>query len=138
MERGEDDGACDHFNALTDAEWAGLQSSANRTAVHNRDPVYVCELEPQHPGPHMALAQVWAGGDDVWLCWDRALRKLVTLPHCPAETGPVDEPDECLLFADHPGAHTFERAVAIEGIRREASPEILARMEALLQGAETP
>ncbi|MFI6744098.1 hypothetical protein ACIBI9_65510 [Nonomuraea sp. NPDC050451] len=122
----EGDGTCPHFNALTDAEWAGLQSMADRTAVPNRSVVYECELEAGHPGPHLALAQAWCGDDDVWPRLERAVRELTGLAPCPAAGEPADDladdPEESLLFDGHPGEHSFDRAVVIAGIRSEASP----------------
>ncbi|MGW4965593.1 hypothetical protein ACWEPL_50940 [Nonomuraea sp. NPDC004186] len=75
----------------------------------------------------------------VWLRWERGLRELTGLAPCPAADDPADDPERCLLFGGHPGDHSFDRAVVIAGIHSEASPEMPARMDALLADqAETP
>ncbi|MEV4362998.1 hypothetical protein [Nonomuraea sp. NPDC049625] len=79
----------------------------------------------------------------VWLRWERGLRELTGLAPCPVAgdpaDDPADDPEKCLLFGGHPSDHSFDRAALIAGIHSEASPEMPARMDALLADhAETP
>ncbi|MEU0487538.1 hypothetical protein ABZ260_51390 [Streptosporangium sp. NPDC006013] len=127
LEREAGDGECPHYNVLTDAEWARL--SADETAAHDRSAVYQRELQADHPGSHMSLAQSF---DDrnVWLRWADRVRELVDLPPCPASNGALDDPEGCLLFRGHPGEHTFTPGVVTYG--REASPKMQRRLDDLL------
>ncbi|GAA2812791.1 hypothetical protein [Nonomuraea dietziae] len=129
LQRDADEAECPHYNVLSDAEWARLSVDLG---AHERKLAYECELQPGHPGPHLSLAQSFADRD-TWLRWvDRGVRKLVDLPPCLAEDGPVDDPERCLLFDGHPGKHSFDPDVVEFG--REASPEMQHRMDDLFGG----
>ncbi|WP_332010953.1 hypothetical protein [Streptomyces uncialis] len=75
-----------------------------------------CELQREHSGVHIALAQA-SGPDSWWLVWapgnaqltarGRNMdRRLHEMDDCPATQG--ESEDECLLPARHAGAHSFE------------------------------
>lgn len=73
-----------------------------------------CELEQQHPGAHLALAQSGGGehANDLWMRWAPGGRNLVTLDSCPLRDR-EDDPggnNPCLLPAGHVGVHSFEQA----------------------------
>ncbi|MDP9869393.1 MULTISPECIES: hypothetical protein [Streptosporangium] len=54
LQRHTRDTECPHYNVITDAEWAPLTDGGG----HMRKPAYECELQPGHPGPHMAHVQI--------------------------------------------------------------------------------
>lgn len=68
-----------------------------------------CSLEDRHDGPHAALTQQCNDGD-WWLLWSWAGRDLTIRAHCEATEHVRDpnEPDFCLLPANHSGVHSFE------------------------------
>ncbi|WP_433259450.1 hypothetical protein ACQPYK_50290 (plasmid) [Streptosporangium sp. CA-135522] len=103
---------CQHYNVLTDAEWAPLTDCGG----HARKPVYECELQPGHPGAHVSHVQILPEPDRfIWIRWDSRTRELVVLPPCSAEcTDPTpgtlygpDDPTPCLLFEHHVGPHRY-------------------------------
>ncbi|MEU4332420.1 hypothetical protein [Nonomuraea dietziae] len=102
--------ACPHYNVLNDLEWGQLASRPY--AAHESKAAYGCELQADHPGPHMALAQSF-DGYEAWLRWAVRSRELVDLTPCEASDGPVDDPELCLLFNGHPGPHTFEASTPV-------------------------
>ncbi|MFI7641664.1 hypothetical protein [Nonomuraea sp. NPDC049400] len=127
LQREANEAECPHFNVLTDAEWARL--SADEMAAHDRNATYLCALQPGHPGPHVSLAQSF-GERDVWLRWAVGVRELGDLAPCPSSAGPADDPELCHLFDGHPGEHAFDPGAP--AFSREASPEMLRRMDDLL------
>jgi hypothetical protein len=71
-----------------------------------------CELQAQHRGPHLALAQA-SGWDGRWMRWADGHRDLAVIRgHCPAEQGGtadrIDGQVPCELPPGHPGCHRFE------------------------------
>ena len=77
-----------------------------------------CELQAGHPGPHLALGQIY-GGRARWFQWVPGERHdwldIADDAHCDAAGPPVsddipDDPELCLLPAAHPGGHSFEIA----------------------------
>jgi hypothetical protein len=61
-----------------------------------------CELEDRHDGPHAALGQQ-SGEAELWIRWNGTVRILET-PECFYDDGDA----VCLLYAGHPGRHSFE------------------------------
>ncbi|MGW6457128.1 hypothetical protein ACWF94_14605 [Streptomyces sp. NPDC055078] len=93
-----------------------------------------CPLEEHASGPHYAL--VWqlddAARGEMWVRWadGQVPECSLTLPDCPGHNGRTGAAEEgCTLFADHPGAHSFDlRDPGDEALR--SSPEY-ARLQAL-------
>ena len=111
-----DTGACARQAVLSQPELDiinALPDSAHETAGE-----LWCELEPAHPGPHLALAQAYGNPErSRWLQWDdngRSWLDIEDSAHCNAE-GPliksINEPAMCLLPGTHLGRHTFEFGV---------------------------
>ena len=63
----------------------------------------VCELEDGHDGPHAALGQQ-SGDVELWIRWHGTASRILECPHCYYDDGDA----VCLLFAGHPGRHSFE------------------------------
>jgi hypothetical protein len=86
---------------LTDAELAEL--AAIPQPANELETQLWCELEAEHPGPHLTLGQ--ASGDiEWWLRWGLGGRDLVVLVPCSAE----GDDHVCTLPLGHPGGHSFE------------------------------
>lgn len=69
-----------------------------------------CELEAGHDGPHGSHGQQGTGTD--WgVRWSLTASEIKEIKICPVA---LPEPDDrgneivCLLFAEHPGRHSFE------------------------------
>jgi len=78
------------------------------------EPQYGCELPSGHAGAHHAVGQTFGDGerDDLWITWvDGGEPKVSALPMCEGyvEETATDEDKVCLLYAGHPGPHTYER-----------------------------
>jgi hypothetical protein len=71
-----------------------------------------CELEAGHPDPHAACGQL-GNGVEWWKHWTLRAGEITQHRPCGAEipnTDPNDKLNEtevCLLYADHPGRHSF-------------------------------
>src|SRR5690349_15965913 len=65
--------------------------------------VPMCELEAGHDGPHAALGQQ-SGDVELWIRWNGSGPEIIDAPRCSYDDGDA----VCLLFAEHPGRHSFE------------------------------
>lgn len=70
-----------------------------------------CTLSAAHAGNHHAVTRALPAsyGADVWTSWPRDGEKatgVITLPDCPARRRSRPD-DQCLLFADHSGNHSW-------------------------------
>jgi len=83
-----------------------------RPAAANEVPASLsCDLESGHPGSHGANAQM-GDGVEWWIHWTLRASEIVERKGCWAETPDPkpyapDEVDVCLLYAGHPGRHSF-------------------------------
>jgi hypothetical protein len=71
--------------------------------------VLSCELEADHGGPHAANAQM---GNEIewWAHWTLLASEITTHRHCDATQASTDRLnplDICMLYAGHPGRHSF-------------------------------
>lgn len=66
-----------------------------------------CSMALGHDGPHGSLGQSSGPTDEYWVRWTLRASQIDLLPFCPVE-GPDRNRPSCLLFAEHPGPHTFE------------------------------
>ncbi|HEY8864730.1 MAG TPA: hypothetical protein VIO37_11245 [Candidatus Dormibacteraeota bacterium] len=78
------------------------------------EPEYGCELPSGHAGAHHAVGQTFSHGvgNDLWITWlDGGEPQVGELPMCEGYVEQTaDEEDKvCLLYAGHPGPHTYER-----------------------------
>ena len=69
-----------------------------------------CSLQPGHPGPHASMMQSSGADPDVeyWMRWTLRASEITVLPNCEAHDR-ADPQEVCLLFAEHPGPHSFDR-----------------------------
>ena len=73
------------------------------TSAHAFIDIPVCELEDMHDGPHAALGQQ-SGDAELWIRWNGTDPRILEVPRCVYDDGDA----VCLLFAEHPGRHSFE------------------------------
>lgn len=104
---------CPVITMLTVQELGHLNRIEN--PANELQPVNWCALGPGHDGPwHYAEVQGGgvAGDQEWWLRWNDRSREVLVLPGCEAKgtiTDDDEDPQVCLLFADHPGDHGFDR-----------------------------
>ncbi|HWU08480.1 MAG TPA: hypothetical protein VN520_19220 [Streptomyces sp.] len=132
---------CSVATTFTVEELAHLASRA--VGANELERFAWCELEPGHEGEwHYALGQA-ANDGRWWLRWKPTGRELLVRESCTAKGEPlpvppkrpslypkpphldVEEPEvpqerPCLLFAEHPGAHSFDLGVFQGQARRPA------------------
>jgi hypothetical protein len=65
--------------------------------------ISVCELEAGHDGPHASFGQQ-CGEAELWIRWDGTAPRIRETARCSYDDGDA----VCLLFAEHPGRHSFE------------------------------
>ncbi|MGW8374246.1 hypothetical protein [Streptomyces sp. ODS28] len=69
-----------------------------------------CTLEAHAQGEHYSLARSLPTSHpaEVWACWADGQQPsgVITLPDCPA-INPAHGDEACLLFNEHPGAHSW-------------------------------
>jgi hypothetical protein len=95
-----------------------LLEAALRTPAGERGHPYevpdrlVCLLERHDSGPHRALVRMLdnATSGELWTSWLKYPPwELSVLPDCNILNGrPSPQDEACVLFAGHPGLHTFE------------------------------
>lgn len=102
---------CPSLTVLAKAEVAWLESIPGADNEVPED--FNCELEPGHPGRHVAGVQsVGATGAEYWAWWDDSgTREIAAADPCEEREGHVRtgeaEPWLCLLPAGHSGRHFF-------------------------------
>ncbi|GAA2263790.1 hypothetical protein GCM10010232_64640 [Streptomyces amakusaensis] len=74
-----------------------------------------CGLERDHSGPHHDFVRELDGVDpgEVWARWRSGQDpgSIAALPDCEAVNGlPAGRDDACVLYAGHPGGHSFSYA----------------------------
>ncbi|MFF8959058.1 hypothetical protein [Streptomyces sp. NPDC014894] len=75
-----------------------------------------CGLEREHAGPHHDFVRELDDGMDpgeIWVRWESGQDPLsiAALPDCEAGNGlPAGRDDACVLYAGHPGGHSFAYA----------------------------
>lgn len=91
----------------TEVEWLSVRPYA----AHEVKSTLYCDLEAGHAGTHAALGQQ---GNQIewWVLWTLRAFEIVERQVCAAEApGDLDDGEDreiCLLYAGHPGRHSFE------------------------------
>lgn len=102
--------------SLTPTEELRGKLDVGKAGGYAIEPEYGCELPIGHSEPHHAIGQTFNDGehDDLWITWtDSGEPQVTALPMCDAYVEPTggEEDKICLLYAGHPGPHTYERRV---------------------------
>ncbi|HEY7272210.1 MAG TPA: hypothetical protein VH502_05715 [Actinoplanes sp.] len=94
--------------ARTDLDPAAVLWLLDRPAcTHFFIDIPMCELEAGHDGPHAAFGQQ-CDEAELWIRWEGNPPQIRETPRCPYDDGDA----VCLLFAGHPGRHSFELEAA--------------------------
>ncbi|MEU5869783.1 hypothetical protein ABZ815_52085 [Nonomuraea sp. NPDC047529] len=110
--------------ALTEDEYVHFAQVPD--GAHELVDTLQCELQADHPGPHLALGQAGgAGGVDWWLRWSATERSLIALEeetgYCETSGPPIDPQGDsddtvlCQLPSGHFGAHSWQMPSTIAG-----------------------
>jgi hypothetical protein len=102
---------CEARVILDDQLWAKLDAVEN--PAHQLEREFVCQLDDEHVGRHVAFAQDQQGFGDAprvswWVWFDDVSREIVPAPGCKAtEAWPDDRLNDgqCMLQAGHVGPH---------------------------------
>jgi hypothetical protein len=72
---------------------------------HQIEPIYSCEFELGHPGPHHSLGQSPLDGDSqLWIRWsENTWPEVAELRPCESESG---QKSLCVLPHGHPSLHS--------------------------------
>ncbi|MFE4666793.1 hypothetical protein ACFRI7_18385 [Streptomyces sp. NPDC056716] len=94
---------------LIAAMFASIHDSSTPGNVR---PVLRCQLQEHSGGRHHDL--VWelddAGQGEVWAQWTDGHRPdtFLVVPDCNTLSGPTPKDEACILYAGHPGCHTWQ------------------------------